>query len=181
MRLIFTAGWLALCVFVTGCSSHGFDDYTIKSAAEQAPITIDREQVSLTDAQVNCGVMNDLWEDAQADNGQRAIYHLTPKGRELQFSDDVYARDPEYDNTAYTQVRGKFSLSLAAIVAARDGSDGGKLVQATLGLRIPHPCFADPVLIMGVNKGKFTTKNAPTLLYEQTGENSLWTAIKLVH
>jgi hypothetical protein len=172
---------LTLCVFLAGCSSHGFDDETIKSAAEQVPINIDREQVSLTDAQVACGVMNDLWEDAQAGNGQRAIYRLTQKGRDLQFSDDVYARDPEFDNTPYTQVRGKFSLTLFSIVAARDGSDGAKLVQAMLGVRIPHPCFTDPVLLMGVNKGKFTTKNAPTLLYEETGEKSLWTAIKLVH
>jgi hypothetical protein len=169
---------LGLCILFTGCS-HGFDEDAMRVLAEQNPIALDSEQVTLTDGQLSCGIINDLWEEVPSDGGQRAIYRLTQKGRDLQFSDDIYARDPEF-NGAYTQLRGKFFLSLAAVVAAHDGPDQGtKLVQATLGVKIPHACFADPLPIMGINKGKFTTKLAPTLLYENGDKG--WLAIKLMH
>jgi hypothetical protein len=142
-------------------------------------MTLDSEQVTLSDTQLDCGISNELWESSSSDGGQRAIYRLTQKGRDLQFSDDVYGQDPEY-GAAYTQVRGKFTLALTSVVAVHDGPETGtKLIQAQLSVRVPHACFADPLPLMGVNKGKFTSKLPPTLLYEN-GENG-WMAVKLIH
>jgi hypothetical protein len=176
--LLFVWSVAALCAVLAGCGSSGFNDAAMKALAERNPIQLDSEQVSLTEGQVNCGVANDLWYEAPGDGG-RAIYRLTEKGRDLKFSDNVYARDPDFP-FPYTQLRGKFNLSLTRVVSVQDGSEQGtKLVQAALGVKIPHSCFADPLLIMGIAKGRFTTNLAPTLLYEN--DNDVWSAVKLVH
>ena len=169
---------LALSVLLMGCSTPGFDEDAMKALAERTPMDLDSEQVTLTGAQVNCGVNADLWEASAGGDG-RFIYRLTQKARDLQFTDDVYDRDPEYP-TPYSQVRGKFNLALVNVVSVREGTEKGtKLVRATLGIRLNHFCFPEPLLIMGINKGRFTTQLAPTLLY-QNGEEG-WSAVKLMH
>ena len=143
------------------------------------PIQLDREQVSISYEQVVCGVKNELWEGDSAETAQfQSSYRLTQKGRDLLFSDDVYPNGAGY-LTPYTQVRGKFSLQLGQVVAISNASDGGKLVQAKLAVKIPHPCFAAPLPIMGVRKGKFAP-DAETILKYEEDENG-WLLTGLVH
>src|SRR5437762_13677590 len=77
---------VVLCAFSLACS-HDLDGNTIKPRAEGNPMQLDSEQVSLTTAQVSCGVENELWAAGSADAGQRTIYRLTQKARYRQFSD----------------------------------------------------------------------------------------------
>jgi hypothetical protein len=177
-RYIPTLATLGVCLFFTGCSGD-FDPGDVPYRTAQSPIQVDSEQVSLTLPQVACGVSNELWEDAVSAGNERKVYRRTQKGRDLQFSDDIYADDPDYPGP-YTQVRGTFSLSMASIAGIHDGPDGAsKLIQAAIGVRIPHMCFPNPLPIMGVSKGKFTPTLAPTLLYENTEKG--WGPAKLVH
>lgn len=172
------ASVLSLCVLLGACSNPSQESILMERAMA-VPINLDSEQVSLNDAQVSCGVASGLWDDAVPSGGQQSVYHLTAKGRELKFSDDVYANDPEY-NVPYTQVRGTFSLGVASVLAVHDGPDAStKLMQASLGVKIPDPCFADPLPLMGVSKGKFTPKVAPMLQLENS-ENG-WMPVKLIH
>lgn len=169
---------LGLCAFATGCSSDG-DASDLIARATGSPVELDGEQVSLTDRQISCGAANDLWEDAASSGGQSSVYRLTPKGRELKFSDDIYLDNPEY-HTAYTQVRGKFLLNMPSVLAIHDGPEAGtKLIQSPLGIKIAHVCFPAPLPLMGVSKGKFTTSVAPTLLFENSETG--WMPKKLLH
>lgn len=166
-----------LCIFVTACG-HEFDSEAIQSGAGK-PFKLDREQVSMTYEQLQCGVKNELWESDPVEAGQpQTNYRLTQKGRDLQFSDDVYARGTSYPSP-YTQVRGKFGLLLGQVIAITNGNDYDKLVQAKLSVKIPHPCFAGALPVMGVRKGKFVHDAAPVLRYEED-ENG-WQLTELVH
>lgn len=172
---IFITG--VLCVFVTACG-HEFDGEAIQSGAGK-PAELDREQVSMSYEQLLCGVKNELWESDTAETGQpQTSYRLTQKGRDLQFSDDIYPSGAGY-TTPYTQVRGKFKLFLGQVIAITNGPDHAKLVQAKLSVKIPHPCFATALPIMGVRKGKFTPDAAPVLKYEE--DESGWQLTELVH
>jgi len=164
-----------LCLFAAACGQ----DFatTLQERAEGKPIQLDSEQVSLTLEQLKCGVKYELWDGAP-EGGQQAVYRLTQKGRELQFSDNIYPNGPGYPSP-YTQVRGKFHLQFTRIVEISDGSDGSKLVQAQLGVKIPHPCFAAALPVMGIRKGKFTPDEAPTLKYENAEDG--WQPAELVH
>ena len=159
---------LTLSVFTSACT-HDLDENTIQPRAEGRPYQLDSEQVSLTFDQVNCGIKDDLWETASADSGQQTRYRLTQKGRDLQFSDDVYSNGPGY-RTPYAQVRGKFYLSLSQIIGITDGAEGANLIQGKVGVKIPHECFPTPLPLMAVRNGTFTPEVAPTLKYENTEE-----------
>ena len=169
---------LALSFLLTGCD-HDFDENTTKSRAEGKPVQLDSEQVSVNWGQLNCGVENELWEGAPpAEPGQPVIYRLTQKGRDLQFSDDVYVNETGY-SSPYVQVRGKFYLQLDRVVTINTDTDGSKLIQSQLGVKIPHPCFTTPLPIMGIKKGKFASDVPPTLKYENGEEG--WFPTGLVH
>ena len=135
---------MVLCFFAAGCS-HDFDEEMIRSRAAEKPLQLDSEQVSLNSGQLSCGVDNELWEGIPpTEVRQAAIYRLTPKGRSLQFSDDVYVDDP-VNPAPFAQVRGKFYLQVDRVVTINTTSDGAKLVQAVVGVKIPHPCFTTPL------------------------------------
>ncbi len=169
---------IALCFFATGCS-HDFNENTVRSRAAERQLQLDNEQVSLNSSQLSCGVDDDLWEGTQpAESSQPGIYRLTEKGRALQFSDDVYVNDPGYPSP-FVQVRGKFYIQADRVVTIDTTSDGDKLVQAVLGVKIAHPCFTTPLPLMGIKKGKFTPDFAPTLKFEN-GEEGWWPT-ELVH
>ena len=168
---------LALGLFTASCS-RDLDENTIRPRAESKPIQLEGEQVALSHSQVDCGVRNELWEPNSAESGQTTSYRLTAKGRELQFSDDIYAGGPDTP-TPYAQVRGKFYLQMTEVVSVKESEDGSKLVQAKLGAKVPHECFAHPLPLMAVRKGKFTTEVAPTLKYENAGDG--WQPTEFVH
>src|SRR6266853_1515081 len=127
MRFFPIPVWMVvvLCAFSVACS-HDLDGNTIKPRAESTPMPLDSEQVSLSAAQVSCGVENDLWATGSEDAGQRTIYRLTQKARDLQFSDDIYAGDPGF--TAPLPImgirQGKFSASVAPTMIYENSDDG---------------------------------------------------------
>lgn len=169
-----------LLAFSAGCGSdpNVWDDNSPKTAAEFDPFQLDSEQVSMNLAQLNCGVNNDLWAAPTA-GAERSISHLQQKGRELNFSDDVTSDEPGFAYP-YTQVRGKFSLQLDQVISIKDGEDKDtKIVQAKIGVKIPHPCFDSPLPIMGVRKGKYSGDLPVTLRYEHYEES--WHLTKIIH
>ena len=171
--------WLivVLCALSAGCGGD-FDAYAIKERAERGPVLLDSEEVTLNTTEIDCGVANELWGAPSAGGGARVIYRLTDKARDLHFSDDIYANDAGFDQP-HTQVRGKFQLQLDRVVAVNGPNAYTRLVQAQIGVRIPHPCFPTPLRIMGVRKGKFAPDEAPTLLYEAREDG--WQAAHIVH
>ena len=169
---------IALCFFATGCD-RDFTEGTIRARAADRQLQLDNEQVSLSFTQLSCGVENELWEGIPpADARQQVTYRLTPKGRALQFSDDIYVNDPG-SPAPFAQVRGKFYLQVDRVATIDTASDGAKLVQAVVGVKIPHPCFTTPLPLMGIKKGKFTPDFPPMLKFENTEEG--WWPTELVH
>jgi hypothetical protein len=168
---------LTLCFFMVACSSD-LDENTIRPRAEGKQIQLDSEQVSLTSNQVDCGIKEELWEEASSDGGQQTRYRLTQKGRELQFSDDIYSSGPGYP-TPYAQVRGKFYLQMNQVVGVTAGENGSKLIQAKLAVKIPHECFAAPLPLMAIRKGAFTLDGVPRLKYENTEDG--WQPTEFLH
>jgi hypothetical protein len=167
---------MTFCALLTACGGPTEAD-VLRAAAGSHPLELSSEQVSLSMEQVNCGVRNELWEEADSGTGGQT-YRLTQKGRDLQFSDDILPIGPNY-GAMYTQVRGKFALQMGRVDRIRTASDGSKLVQAQLGVRVPHECFAAALPLMAVAKGKFTPDVFPTLKYEAAGES--FEPTELVH
>jgi hypothetical protein len=166
-------GFLAvLAAALVGCGSSDFGPDMVKGILEGAPVTLAGEQVTLTDAQVRCGVENDLWDPPSGN-----IARLTQKGRDLKFSDDIRVADPEI-NVPYTQVNGAFPVQVADVLKVRD-ENAGKVVELRLGVVIGHECFSRPLPVMGIHKGKFTT-DAP-VVFSFTGSGKEWSLDKLMH
>ena len=141
------------------------------------PMHIDAEPVSLTGAQVECGVQNDLW-DPPVPVGERTIAHLNDRGRQLKFDDDVVVNESGY-RSPYVQVRGDFKLNLPDGPSIRaDGADA-RLVDGRLGVVIQHTCFPEPLPLMGVRKGRFTQDTMPTMRFRLEGDG--WHFDKFVH
>ena len=168
-----------LCVLFTGCGDpDAFNDGVAKGAAQAEPFQVDSEQVSISPAQLACGVNDELW-DAPISGGDRSISHLEQKGRNLNFSDDVSSDENGYQ-LPYTQVRGKFPLQLDQVVSIKDGEDKDtKIVQAKIGVKIAEPCFDTPLYIMGIRKGQYHDDLPATLRYERYGEG--WHLTKILH
>jgi len=169
----------ALCVFSSGCGDpDAFNDGVAKGAAQAEPFQLDSEQVSMSPAQLACGVNDELW-DAPSGGADRSISRLQPKGRDLNFSDDVSSGETGYASP-YTQVRGKFSLVVDRVISIRDGEDKNtKIVQAKIGVKIAEPCFDSPLFIMGVRKGKYSDDLPVSLQYERYDVG--WHLTKILH
>ncbi len=168
-----------LAVILAGCGDpNAFDEGVAKGVAEAEPFPLDSEQVSMGLAQVDCGVNEDLWE-APRNSGQRSLSHLEAKGQSLNLSDDVYSGDSEFPYP-YTQVRGKFPLQVDQVLSIKDGEDKDtKIVQAKVGIKIADPCFATPLPIMGIRKGKYAPDLPVTLRYERYDTG--WHLVKILH
>jgi hypothetical protein len=178
-----TASWALLaallCALSTGCGDpDAFNDGVVKGAAQAEPFQLDSEQVSITPAQLTCGVNDELW-DAPTAASDRSISHLQPKGRNLNFSDDV-SSDEVGHQLPYTQVRGKFPLQLDQVISIKDGEDKNtKIVQAKIGIRVAEPCFDTPLYIMGIRKGQYHDDLPATLQYERYDQG--WHLTKILH
>jgi len=168
-----------LCAFSVSCGDpNAFDDGVAKGVAESEPFQLDSEQVSMNLTQLGCGVNEDLWE-APSSGTERSISRLEQNGRNLNLSDDVYSSDASYADP-YTQVRGKFALQLDRVISIKDGEDKDtKIVQAKVGVKIPHKCFDTPLAIMGVGKGKYAEDVPVTLRYERYDAG--WHLVKILH
>jgi hypothetical protein len=141
------------CLILGGCSDGEFGEGTVRGLIESAPRQLDNEQVTLTQGQVDCGAHEDLW-DVESAGVERWIAKLTQKGRNLHFADDIRIGDQPLP---YTQVRGQFSLQLVTLSAIHDHDAKTKIVDAKVGVKIDHPCFTTPLMLMGVHRGEFTS------------------------
>jgi len=167
-----------LCALSTGCSDpDAFNDGVVKGVAEAEPFQLDSEQVTMSPAQLACGVNDELWEAPTA-GADRSIAHLQQKGRDLNFSDDISSE--ELGRLPYTQVRGKFSLVVDRVISTKDGEDKNtKIVQAKIGVKVAEPCFDTPLYIMGIRKGKYSEDLPATLQYERYDVG--WHLTKILH
>jgi len=168
-----------LCALSSGCSDPNvFDEGVAKGAAQAEPFQLDSEQVDMTPVQLACGVNDELW-DAPVVGSDRTVSRLEPKGRALNFSDDVSSDEPGHQ-LPYTQVRGKFPLQLDQVISIKDGDDKDtKIVQAKIGVKIAEACFDTPLYIMGIHKGQYRDDLPATLQYERYGEG--WHLTKILH
>ncbi|MGA3185945.1 MAG: hypothetical protein ABSF22_02460 [Bryobacteraceae bacterium] len=162
---------VSLCL--SGCGSSEFGTDSIKGILEGSPVNLSDEQVTLTPTQLDCGVQNELWDPPSGN-----IAHLTQKGRDLKFSDDVRVTDPDI-HLPFTQVNGTFPVSVSDVSKLRDTDGGMKLADVKLGVVITHDCFTSPLPLMGIKKGKFAP-DAPVVFRFQ-GSGKEWTLDKLVH
>ena len=132
----------------------------------------------MTPAQLACGVTDELW-DAPTAGADRTVSHLEPKGRSLNFSDDI-SSDEAGHLLPYTQVRGKFAMQLDQVISIKDGEDKDtKIVQGKIGVKIPEPCFDSPVYIMGIRKGQYHDDLPATMQFERYGDG--WHLTKIIH
>jgi hypothetical protein len=160
-----------LCL--SGCASPGFDEGGAKGILESAPLTVSSEQVTLTDAQVYCGVQAELWDPPSGNMAK-----LTQKGRDLKFTDDVRVVDPDI-RQPFTQVTGTFPVSVSEVTKLRDTDNGMKLADAKLGIIIANECFTTPLPLMGVRKGKFVP--GVPVIFRFQGSGKEWSLDKLMH
>jgi len=144
-----------------------------------APIHLDAEQVTLTLSQFECGVQYDLWDPpGTATAGARTSARLEQAGRDLHFDDDVVVSEPGF-RQPYVQVRGDFMMQLADGPTVRDDGPDGRLVDGKLLVIIPHMCFADPLPVLGVRKGHFTSDVPPVMQFRLLQDG--WHFTKLIH
>jgi len=161
-----------LTLWLSACATPDFDEGAIKSQLEGGPQNLSGEQVTLTDAQLECGAKNELWDSP---NGN--VARLEQKGRDLKFSDDVRLNDPEI-HRPYIQISGAFPVAVSDVSKLRD-EGGYKLADVRLGITITNDCFTTPLPLMGVRKGKFTPEAPVVFRFQGSGKE--WTLDKLVH
>lgn len=167
-----------------GCVQTDFPPEKAEGLILEHPIHLDAEQVILTNAQVECGVQEDLWEQpAQATSVNAnlvglTVAHLNDAGRALKFDDDVVLTEPGSRNP-YVQVRGDFPAQLVDPPIIHDDGQYSKRVEGKVLITINHQCFMDPLPLMGVRKGKFNQDASPMLHFTLEGDG--WHFDKLVH
>lgn len=147
---------------LAGCGTSDFNYGKVKNLIEGSPVRLDAEYVMLSQGEFACGVQNDLWDSPSGATG-RLSAHLTQKGRDLKFADDVSVGDMP---KPYVQLRGDFKLVVAEITSDRDGPEkNSKLVETKVGVQIQNSCFPNPLPLMGVKKGNFRQDVSPVLLF----------------
>jgi hypothetical protein len=160
-------------IALTGCNAPDFGPDSVKGILEASPLTFSSEQVTLTGQQVECGVQNELWEPASGNTAR-----LLEKGRNLKFTDDVRVLDPEI-HIPYIQINGTFPVSVGEVTKFRDTDHGMKLADVRLGVVVVHECFAGPLPLMGIHKGKFSPDYPVVFRFQGSGKE--WSMDKLLH
>lgn len=168
---------VCLCSLACGGKTN-FDLDKARFILEGDPVNLDGEQVSLTDMQLKCGVDSELWDAPAQVSPDRTSAKLTAKGRQLNFGDDPVI-EPAFHHP-YVQVRGVFPLQIDDVSGLRDGEEKGtKVVDAKIGIKINHACFASALPVMGVKRGNFR-EDAPTSFAFRLVEDG-WHYDKIVH
>jgi hypothetical protein len=174
LRMMFRFLLISIALlWLSGCSVPDFDEGAAKAQLEQTPQNLSNEQVTLNEGQIDCGTRTELWAPP---NGN--VARLLDKGRSLKFTDDVRLNDPDI-HTPYIQVNGTFPVAVSDVSKLREDGQGNKLVDVRLGIVIQNECFAGPLPLMGVRKGKFTPE-AP-VVFRFKGAAKEWSLDKLMH
>jgi hypothetical protein len=141
-------------------------------------IPLDGEQIMVTESQIECGVQSELWDVQQLGPG-RAVARLNQPGRNLLFGDDVVIGESGM-HSPYAQIRGTFQLRLIDFGNVRADGEKFKLVDAKVGVEIPHSCFQSPLpQLMAVRRGRFTQDAIPTFRFRLDGSN--WVFDRIQH
>jgi hypothetical protein len=165
---------LGACLILAGCGSGGFDP---NGTLQSRPVRLDGEQVTLSQAQVDCGARDDLWT-VMSMGAERSVARLTQKARDLQFSDDVQIGDPGI-GVPYAQIRGLFPVQVMQVGSVRDADAFTKTADAKVTVRIDHSCFQNsPPVLMGIRHGKFDPSESPVFRFKLDGE---WLVDQIVH
>ena len=164
-----------LLLSTLGCASGGFGESKIRELLETKPLQLDAEQVSLTMAQLDCGVRSELWEPPALGAGDRQVARLMEKGRAAKFTDDVIITPGVRYPAA--QVRGEFSIAVIEVLNIKD-EKGGKLVEAKVGVYINNTCFNSPLTMMGIRRGDFSPDAAVQFRFLEEGG---WHLDRIVH
>ncbi len=171
--------WIAILssLILAGCGDRELGEGKVRFQLETQQTQLDGEQVLLTKTQFDCGVESELWERQELGRDQ-AVGHLNQTAKDLGFSDDFQILEPGFRN-AYAQVRGKFLLSLIQVDNIKNDGPQYRVVDAKVGVRIPHPCFENPLPVMlGVKKGKFTDSVGTMLRFRLDDD---WVYDQIVH
>jgi hypothetical protein len=177
MHLRFVPIAASLIVFA-GCSSKDLDEDKAKTILEANPVSLDREQVTISQKELDCGVQAELWDSPTQFSPERSTARLNAEAKRLGFSDDI-AIESGY-HQPYAQVQGAFSLQVDQVSAVRDGAEAGtKLVTAKAGIKIDNACFPNPLPLMAVNRGKFQEDSLVT--FQFASSDAGWRLEKLVH
>jgi len=172
-----TAG-AVLSVFLCGCNRNSLDEGKVVQVATERPFNLESEEVSLTNAQVGCGVENELW-DSPVDVPGRSVARLTQKARDLNFTDDVSINEPGYSQP-HAQMRGNVALAATQVLSIADGKEQGtKIVQAQIQVMVSHPCFPAPLPIMGFRRSRPAQGLAPTMEFDYTNDG--WRLERFIH
>jgi hypothetical protein len=159
---------------MSGCGGGGFAPNAL---LESHPVHLDGEQVVLDQAQVDCGTREDLWTLSPLGD-TRFIGHLTQKGRNLQFSDDIQIGDPGV-GVPYAQIHGAFTVKALQIGSVRDENEWTKLAESKIAVHIDHACFeSSPPVLMGIRHGQFDASASPVFRFKLDGE---WALDQIVH
>jgi len=169
-----------LAIVLTGCkASSDFNEDVARYTIETGPIKLEGEQVTFTDAQIQCGTQAEYWDPPLTISPDHTSAHLTEKGTAFKFADDVIIHDPS-SRAPFVQVRGGFPLKVESITAMKDGEDKTtKLVEAKVGVKIDDACFQNPLPLMGVKHGEFNA-DAPVVFHLHLDESG-WHVDRLVH
>lgn len=179
-RGAFVAALFLAAIAIACKPSSEFSDDIARGAIEARPLTLEGEQVTLTDSQIQCGLQNEYWDPQVIASPDHSSSHLTQKGRELKFNDDLIIHDPS-SRVPYIQVRGEFPISVDSVASIKDGEDkNNKLVEARAGIKIENPCFQERLPLMGVKHGNFNA-DTPVTFHVHFDENGGWLADKIVH
>ena len=172
-----TAG-AVLSVILCGCNRNSLDEGKVVQVTTERPFNLESEEVSLTNAEVGCGVENNLWE-APVETPDRMVARLTQAARDLNFTDDISINEAGYSQP-HTQMRGKVSLAANQVLSITDGKEQGtKIVQAQIQVMVPHPCFPAPLPIMGYRRSRPAQGLAPTMEFDYTDDG--WRLEKFIH
>src|ERR1039457_1226822 len=166
---------VGLAVITVSCGSN--NEFDAKSILEADPVSLQGEQLTLSMKDVECGVQAELWDSPSQVSQQRTVARLNSKGRALNFSDDVTM---ELNSRPYIQVSGAFPLQVNEVTEVAEGSENNtKLVTAKVRVKIQHPCFQNPLPVMGVKRGNFQHDRAASFLLRLNKD--AWSVEKVVH
>jgi|ERR1700733_23020 len=169
----------AALIALAGCGNNNdLDGDKAKDILEANPVSLDREQVTLSQKEVDCGMQAELWDAPVQFSPERSTARLNGDAKSLGFSDEIVTEAGYHQ--PYAQVQGAFSLQIDQVSAIRDGEQTGtKLVSAKAGVKIQHTCFPNPLPLMAVNRGKFQEDSLVSFLFRSTADG--WRLEKLVH
>ncbi len=177
LKLFSVALLLALLVSC-GSDEAAISLEVVKTSLEAKPVRLEAEQVVLTQPQYECGLKEELWQQATEKFGDRTIARLSQRARDLMFDDEVTVTEPGF-RLPYVQVRGELPVKVSEVISFTERTRGIWDAEAKISVVIQHACFPKPLPLMGVKKGKFSQEVNPVFQFRKKGVD--YFPLQLVH